>query len=178
MQVILRRKLLAIPGLVIFIFSFSLWASTQPKGNFTISTRVVSRTCEFNDALQTIILDDISTSAFKDSSIKAVQQFTVNITCGTGVSSVNIVVSGSADTSDTTLFKNTAQNPSGNTTGVGLRVFDNDNVIRPDGLTPVLIVPVNQTGSHTFKAGYVATRPGNVTPGAFATSLTLQFDYL
>lgn len=172
------KRMMVIPGLLIMLFSFPLFASTQPKGNFTITTRILSRTCEFKDSSNVIVLDDITTGAFTDNSIKAIKSLPINISCGTGVNAVNVVISGTPDTLDDSLFRNNAQNPSGNATGIGLQVSDKGRIIQPNASGGVLINLTNQVGSRTLQAGYVATQPGHVTSGAFATSLTLQFNYL
>jgi hypothetical protein len=98
------KRVMVTPGLLTMLFPFSLFASTQPKGNFTITTRILNRT-----------------DAFTGNSIKAIKSLPINLSCGTGVNAVNVVISGTPDTLDDSLFRNNAQDPSGNATGIGLQ---------------------------------------------------------
>lgn len=145
----------------------------NPTQIITISGTVVSKTCAFDDTTSTVILDDIGSREFTDATARKLTDVLVSITCGAGVTSVNIVPSGIEDETNNTLFRNT-----GDATGVGLRLQnESGTAMLPSGSTNVSVVPASGKGSYTFRAGYVATAPGEVTGGSFLSQVTLNFDY-
>lgn len=157
--------LLCLPGIV------PSAQADSPTTTIPLSGRVVANTCTFNNANQTVTLDKISPTEFRDSSIKAAKNFTVGITCSAGVSMVQIVPSGQADAIDKTAFNN-----SGDADNVALRLLtSNGQVLAPDGSNGVSVTPSSGSGSYTFKAGYVAT--GNVSAGSFTSMVTMSFNY-
>lgn len=152
--------------------------AVNPTATITISGTVVSKTCTFDEATPpTVVLSDIGAREFTDTAAKKVVNVPVAITCGAGVAqTVQIVPTGTADTADTTAFKNT-----GASTGVALRFMDaSDNALLPNGTKTVSVsLPGTgeRKGAYTFKAGYVATAPGAVSGGNFASVVTLSFNY-
>lgn len=167
-----RWSVTTLTGGVLSLVLASTALATDPSTTLTISGRVVSKTCSFDKDTQTVVLDDITAAEFIDTGIKKATTFDVGITCGVGVSSVNIIPVGDAASNDID-FLNT-----GKATGVALRLQDaSGNPLRSDGNSSVSVTPVGLTGSYTFTAGYVATNPGGVTGGNFSSSVTLNFDY-
>jgi P pilus assembly protein, pilin FimA len=150
--------------------------AANPTAVITLTGTVVSRTCTFDETVASVVLDDINPREFTDGSMKKARDVVVGITCGSGVSSVKIVPTGTADAADTTAFKNT-----GASTGVALRFTNaSGSTLLPGGTSSVQVTPsgtAEKTGSYTFKAGYVATAPGAVTGGNFASMVTLNFNY-
>lgn len=143
----------------------------NPTTTIPLTGRIVSNTCTFNNANQTVTLSKVSLAAFRDNGVKAAKNFTVGIACGAGVSMVKIVPTGQADAIDETAFSN-----SGSAENVGLRLLSSDGqVLSPDGSIGVSLTPSGGSGSYTFQAGYVAT--GNVSGGSFTSMVTLSFDY-
>lgn len=143
----------------------------NPTTVIPLTGRVVASTCTFNNANQTVTLSKVSPTDFRDSGIKAAKNFTVGITCSTGVSTVRIVPGGQADAIDETAFNN-----SGNAENVALRLLSSDGrVLPPDGSEGVSVTPSGGSGSYTFQAGYVAT--GSVSGGSFTSMVTMSFDY-
>lgn len=148
-------------------------SAADPTTIITITGTVVSRTCTFDEATQSVPLEEINTREFTDTGVKKSTTFPVAISCGSGVTSVSIVPDGTPDSQDPTTFANTGQS-----TGVALRLLDaSGNVLLPDGTSKVSVTPVAGKGSYSFRAGYVATAPGAVTGGDFVSVATLSFNY-
>ena len=166
--------LVAAGTVVAFVATYA-YAAENPSMQVTlIWPALPNPTCAFNDATQTVVLDDIAASAFSDKSIYSVTSFDVNIKCEAEITSVKITPSGAPDDDDGTAFSNT-----GSATHVALRLLDkNKEVLLPDGTTAVTVTPSGDgEGSYTFSAGYLATVPGQVTAGSFVSTATLSFQY-
>lgn len=160
-------------GALLSLVSQSDARAAHPSTLITVTVTVVDKTCTFDEASQSVELDEITTRGFMDTGIKKRTEFPVTITCAGAVASVNIVPEGTPDLQDPTAFANTGQS-----SGVALRLLDaSDNVLRPDGTSQVSVVPVEGKGSYRFRAGYVATAPGAVTSGDFVSVVTLGFNY-
>lgn len=170
----LRQKIRAARGVGLLLCLQGAVPSAYADNPTTIiplTGRVLANTCTFNNASQTVTLNKVSPADFRDSSIKATQNFTVEITCSAGISTVQIVPTGLPDAIDETAFAN-----SGNAENVGLRLLSSDGqVLAPDGSVGVSVTPSGGSGSYTFQAGYVAT--GSVSGGSFTSMVTMSFDY-
>ncbi|MBC3252453.1 fimbrial protein [Serratia fonticola] len=170
----LIQKIRSARGIGLLLCMQGIMPSAQADNPTTIiplTGQVVSNTCTFNNANQTVTLGKVSPADFRDNGIKAATNFTVGITCGAGVSAVQIIPTGQADTMDSTAFTN-----NGSAENVGLRLLSSDGqVLTPDGSAGVSVTPSGGSGSYTFQAGYVAT--GNVSGGSFTSMVTLSFDY-
>ncbi|HEY1844321.1 MAG TPA: fimbrial protein [Buttiauxella sp.] len=159
--------------LIIVCFFSKKSFSENPVSVLTISGRVISKTCAFENESQIFYLSDVNTNAFKDSRLYSKKEYSININCGSGVSAVKVVVNGSEDSLDKDAFANTGQS-----TGVALRLLDaNGGILAPDGSKEILITPQNLVGKFTFAAAYIATAPGRVTAGTFESLVTLSFSY-
>lgn len=157
----------------VFILSIAMRSyGDTPSTVFTISGRVISRTCTFDNANQSVSLNTISVRDFLENPVPVLQEFTVTITCGSGVSSVQLSFSGSPDISDHTAFANTGQ-----ATGVALRLLHEDKVILPDGSYTAPIPVVNNTGKIILKAGYTVTSLSTFSAGDFESTAILSFIY-
>ncbi|WP_166733308.1 fimbrial protein [Serratia fonticola] len=170
----LRQKIRSAGAIGLLLCLLGIVPSAQADNPTTViplSGRVVANTCTFNNANQTVTLSKVRLAEFRDSGIKAAKNFTVGITCASGISTVRIIPSGQADTLDKTAFKNT-----GNANNVALRLLTSDGkVLAPDDSKGISVTPSGGSGSYTFQAGYVAT--GNVSAGSFTSMVTLSFDY-
>lgn len=166
--------LVAAGTVVVFVATFAFGAENPSMQVTLVWPGLPTPTCTFNDATQTVVLDDIAASAFSDKSLYSVTPFDVRIKCDTDVTLVKIIPSGTPDGDDETAFSNT-----GSAKHVALRLLDQDKqVLLPDGTIGVSVVPSGDgEGNYTFSAGYVATAPGQVTAGNFASTATLSFEY-
>lgn len=156
---------------VITSIATSCYADT-PSAIFTLSGRVISRTCTFDNADQSVSLNTISIRDFLKSPVPVLQEFTVAITCGSGVSSVRLSFSGTPDMTDNTAFANTGQ-----AKGVALRLLHGGNMIFPDGSYEVPVPVVNNAGKSTLQAGYTVTSPDALSAGEFESTAILSFIY-
>lgn len=165
--------LVAAATVVVFV-AMNAFAAESPSMPVTlIWPGVPTPTCTFNDEAQTVVLDDITSKAFSDASVRNVTTFTVGITCDSDVTSVLVVPRGTPDGEDDTLFSNT-----GSAKHVALRLMRNGNTMEPDGSIGSRVTPAEGGDeSLTYSAGYVATAPGEVTPGSFASTATFSFLY-
>lgn len=166
-------KCLVAGAAILSIASHALAANPSMTVTFTWPAMPYP-TCTFNDETQTVILDDITSKTFTDTGVRNVTSFTVGIMCEAGITAVSVVPTGTPDSNDDTAFSNT-----GSSEHVALRLLDKDSrVLLPDGSTRVNVVPTDsREASYTFSAGYVATAAGEVTPGSFASTVTLSFEY-
>lgn len=161
-----------LPFFLIFIWPSALQAE-QKSASVIFTVKVISRTCSFENEFQVVRLDDITTREFTDNSIRAASKFNVGITCGSGVSAVKMVPTGTPDGTDATAFLNT-----GAARNVALRLLDAEGqILLPDGSRNVTIVPKGGEGNYIFTAGYVATAAGQVTGGGFMSTVTFSFNY-
>lgn len=143
-----------------------------PSAIFTISGRVISRTCTFDSTHQSISLHPVNVRDFLTSRVPLLQDFPVAITCGSGVTSVKLAFSGTPDSVDSSAFAS-----SGQAQGVALRVLHEDTVIPPDGSYSVPMTIVNNAGSRLLQAGYTLTDPGALSAGDFSATVILSFAY-
>lgn len=169
----LCNKNIVVVGMICAMTGISgiVMAAEIERTDIRIIGKVVSKTCSFDTADQTVFLDDIAVSDFTDNTIKAPKSFAVDFSCGAGVSSVNIKLSGQPDSNDATAFRNKSD-----AKNVALRLLDNDMGVLGPSNSKVTVTPISGRGSYTFTAGYVATAD-NVTEGGFQADVGLNFMY-
>lgn len=147
-------------------------AATDDRVDIIFRFEVTAGSCSFNNQDQTVYLDDTLVTSFTDNAIRGEKDFDVDISCS-GTSTVKIVPTGTPDTIDPTAFKNTSS-----ASNVALRLLDSDNeILLPDGTKSVTVNTNEGSGSYRFRAGYVASEPGNVTAGNFISTVNLNFEY-
>lgn len=166
------RNLLKISGVLLSLCTVMPASADTPSAIFTISGRVISRTCTFDSANQSITLSTISVPELLASRVPLLQDFPVAITCGSGVTSVKLAFSGTPDSVDSSAFAS-----SGQAQGVALRVLHGDTVIPPDGSYSVPMTIVNNAGSRLLQAGYTLTDSGALSAGDFSSTVILSFVY-
>lgn len=149
-------------------------AANITTGQFTISGTVLAPTCSFARDTQVVNLQEVTIRDFKNTNVVAEIPVEIPITCGAGLSSVNIVASGEPASGMDSSFKNT-----GTARNVALRFMaDSRSPMSPDGSKSVTVAVTNGAGSHTFLAGYIATpQAGALGAGTFVSTVTLNFQY-
>lgn len=150
-------------------------AANITSTEFTITGVLEAKTCSFNETTLTVDLPDVDTRSLNNTNIiQGKTDFTLSMNCSGGVSSINIIPSGSAVTiGDSTLFLNT-----NSARNVGLRLLDKDgNTLTPDGQKKISINYDESGGKYMFSAGYAPTGSGRVSGGSFKTVVTFALDY-
>lgn len=124
-----------------------------------------------------INLDELRRDEITDGATYAETSVFLSVSsCSPEISNITITPTGTPDTSNTLLFKNTAD-PLNSAEGVALRLMDQDGVVLPP--SGELSVPVNITqgnGSYNFRAGY-AGNGTSITSGYFSAVVSLKLDY-
>lgn len=144
------------------------------SGNIMIQGNVLKRTCEFSNESPTVVaLATINVSQLQSSGIKNAKTFDVLLNCGDAVTSVKLMIEGTADVNNSTLFSN-----SGSAENIALALRDNEgNVLTPSGLNSVLPSIDNQQGRYQFTAGYQATGTGPLKAGSLLSYVNLLIKY-
>lgn len=160
-------------SLLVFCSYTSYATGTDPSASFTVTAQVIRATCSFSVAEQLVTLPGISTLMLTDTSPKNIKNFSIELSCGSGVKAFYLIPSGTPDDINPSDFANT-----GSAKNIALRLFDKDgNILRPDGTSKVSVIPADKVGNYTFKAGYVATKPNSVTGGSFVSLVNLNIEY-
>lgn len=160
----------------------SAWAS---DGDVTFNGKIIDSACTVsgvNGSGKTgtiVTLPDVTTGAFDAASKMAgITPFTIDLTgCDiTTMSNATVHFSGTADTADTTILKNTKA-----TNGVGVALLENDGVTLVDINTGKYSKPQTlATGANSlkFKAAYKAnTTVASVAAGDVQSSAVFDVSY-
>ena len=142
---------------------------------FTIGGVIRAKTCSFADTTMDVRLPDVDTVSLAKNNVSSAKNFSIELNCESGVSTVSIIPTGMAvESGDTTLFRNT-----GTASNVGLRLYDSSkNVLTPDGKSKVTLSPNGDSNVLViFSAAYAGTGSGRVNGGSFLSSVTLSLDY-
>ncbi|WP_421512187.1 fimbrial protein [Enterobacter sp. JS8-1] len=171
----LQRVIFGLTAIGMPVLNSHLYAANITSTQLTITGFLEAKTCSFNETALTVDLPEVDTRSLNNSNtIQGKTEFPLSMNCSGGVTSINIIPSGTAVTNgDNTLFLNTAS-----ARNVGLRLLDNNgNVLMPNGQKKVTINYEQTNGTYKFSAGYAATGSGRVSGGSFQALVTFSIDY-
>lgn len=160
--------------LFLFVARYSCAGDNDIKVNFTGSISVVSCEVDSNSVAQTINLNRLYNKNLSDPG-DASDWVPVNVTinnCTPAVSSVTATMSGTRDTDDNTLYKNT-----GDAKNVAVELQGTDGTVYGSGSQVTLNV-TSTSHSATFNLRTRAkTVLGDTTPGSILAVIQLSFNY-
>ncbi|MFP1982811.1 fimbrial protein [Lonsdalea quercina] len=156
--------------------------AADDTATITITGTIKANTCAIDDSSknQTVLLPDIADRDIQKNKTAGEKNFNITLTgCGDAASAVKVTASGTPDEADVMAFANNVSSGDGGATGVGIYVYETDNVtqFKPDGsTTETSSLTPSQDNTLTYKVAYVGTQ-NSATAGKFSSTMNMKFEY-
>lgn len=153
-------------------------AHSAGVAQLSVNIAVKSVTCSFDKTSETISLDNVRVADFlNNSGTISKKNSPINITCGSGISTVKIKVNGTPAVEEKGIKASGYFKNNGSAKNVGLNFMDNNGSTLSDG-SYVSVHPSAGKASYVFNAGYIALAVAQyVSAGSFIANVNLTFDY-